>query len=299
VIQPYPDRTPKQAGRALSAELLDVAKRAGFDAESVPGSAGAPSAGDCTSDEDCGCATEPSEKAAAPGAPQAFVRSALAGGENPIKLPKRLPLMKERKAQSNIPDERADRDRIKSAAAKRVADVGLVPPISMRQLREHSGEVCRMAGVDAIYGDYAAVLINNECGREELAQVPFERRLLLVPKCLRVEEHCPAPFDQFGMLCKECGLCSIEDLTREAEELGYAVLIAEGSALVTAMVETGKVEAIVGVSCLNVLEKCFPHMEAVAIPGMSIPLLQDDCIDTNVDLDQVRDLNNLSALDRT
>lgn len=250
----------------------------------------------CSTEGDCGCEGEAAESVSAP---QAFVRSALAGGANPIQLPKRLPIMKERRTQSNIPDDRSERDRLHSAAAKRVADQGLVPPISLRELREHSGEVCRMAGLDEIYRDFAAVLINNECWREELAQVPFERRLLLIPKCLRVEEHCPAPFDEFGMLCKECGLCSIEDLTREAEELGYAVLIAEGSAIVTAMVETGKVEAIVGVSCLNVLEKCFPHMEAVAIPGMSIPLLQDDCIDTNVDLDQVRDLINLSALDRT
>ena len=85
------------------------------------------------------------------------------------------------------------------------------------------------------HADFAAVLLNNESWRDELAQVPFERRLLLLPKCLRVEEHCPAPFDQFGMLCKECGLCSIEDLAKEAEHLGYAVLIAEGSAIVRAM----------------------------------------------------------------
>ncbi len=296
MISPQYDKDKKRAGRALSSELLEVARQAGFEAETAQPTAGADTAGAGCASEDCGCE---GEQEAPESAPQAFVRSALAGGDNPIKLPKRLPIMKERRAQSNIPDERADRDRLRSAAAKRVADQGLVPPISLRQLREHSAEVCRMAELDEVYRDFAAVLINNECWREELAQVPFERRLLLIPKCLRVEEHCPAPFDQFGMLCKECGLCSIEDLTREAEELGYAVLIAEGSAIVTAMVETGKVEAIVGVSCLNVLEKCFPHMEAVAIPGMSIPLLQDDCIDTNVDLDQVRDLINLSALDRT
>lgn len=227
------------------------------------------------------------------------VRSTLAGGENPVILPRRLPIQRARPAQSNIPDARGERDRLKSAAASKIAELGLVPPISLEELREHSAAVCELAGLDTRYSDYAAVLLNNECWRDGLAQVPYDRRLLLLPKCLRVEEHCPAPFDQFGMLCKECGLCSIEDLAREAEKLGYAVLIAEGSAIVRAMIETGKIEGIVGVSCLNVLEKCFPHMEAVAIPGMSIPLLQDDCRDTNVDLDQVRDLIHLSAEDRT
>ena len=62
-----------------------------------------------------------------------------------------------------------------------------------------------------------AILINNEAWRDALAAVPFDRRLLLLPKCLREEEHCPAPFDEFGLLCKQCGLCSIQDLQEEAE----------------------------------------------------------------------------------
>jgi len=78
-------------------------------------------------------------------------------------------------------------------------------------------------------------------GRDTLATIPYERRLLLMPKCLRVEARCPAPFDEFGLLCKKCGLCSIQDLQTEAERLGYAVLVAEGSAIVMAIIETGKI----------------------------------------------------------
>ena len=74
---------------------------------------------------------------------------------------------------------------------------------------------------------------------------------------------------------------------------------AEGSAIVMAIIQTGKIEAIVGVSCLSVLEKAFPHMEAAAIPGIAIPLLQDDCADTNVDLEWVWDIIHLTSDDRT
>ena len=77
------------------------------------------------------------------------------------------------------------------------------------------------------------------------------------------------------------------------------MLVAEGSAIVRSMIETGKIEAIVGVSCINVLEKCFPHMEAAAIPGVAIPLLQDDCVNTTVDLDWVWDLIHLTSDDKT
>src|SRR5690606_891819 len=58
-------------------------------------------------------------------------------------------------------------------------------------------------------------------------------------------------------------------------------------------------DAVVGVSCLNVLEKCFPHMEAAAVPSVAIPLLQDDCINTTVDLDWVWDVIHLTASDKT
>ena len=169
----------------------------------------------------------------------------------------------------------------------------------MDELREHAAELREIAGLDPVYDDYVAVLLNNESWRDTLARIPYDRRLLLIPKCLRVEEHCPAPFDEFGLLCKECGLCSIQDFTIEAERLGYAVLVAEGSAIVRSMIETGKIEAVVGVSCLNVLEKSFPHMEAAAVPGIAIPLLQDDCINCTVDLDWVWDVIHLSAADQT
>ena len=77
------------------------------------------------------------------------------------------------------------------------------------------------------------------------------------------------------------------------------MLVAEGSAIVMALIQTGKIDAIVGVSCLSVLERAFPYMEAAAIPGVAIPLLQDDCKDTAVDIDWVWDVIHLTSDDRT
>ena len=216
-----------------------------------------------------------------------------------LQLPAQVPRQTYRPAQSNIPDDKAARVRLKRITEEHVKRVGAVPPLTLDELTEHTAAVLAEAGLDPIYGDYASILVSNAAWRDSLAQIPYERRLLLIPKCLRVEEKCPAPFDEFGLLCKECGLCSIQDLTVEAERLGYAVLVAEGSAIVRSMIETGKIEAIVGVSCINVLEKCFPHMEAAAIPGVAIPLLQDDCVNTTVDLDWVWDLIHLTSDDKT
>jgi hypothetical protein len=183
-----------------------------------------------------------------------------------------------RQPQNNIPQTLAERERLKQAIAGYVQanrDT-LVPPLVVDELKRHADRVASATGLDPIYRDYIGVLLSNEVWREQLAGIPYDRRLLLLPKCLRIEAHCPAPFDEFGLLCKQCGLCSIQDLQNEAERLGYAVLVAEGSALVMSLIQTGKIEAIVGVSCLSVLERAFPYMEAAAIPGIAIPLLQDD-----------------------
>jgi geranylgeranyl diphosphate synthase, type II len=216
-----------------------------------------------------------------------------------VTLPRVLPMQPQRAPQANIPQTRGEREALKAAARAYVAEVRPVPPVPADDLREHADRLLAAEGLPGIYREYAAVLVCNEMWRDELAGIPYERRLLLMPKCLRVEEKCPAPFDEFGLLCKRCGLCSIQDLQEEAERLGYAVLVAEGSAIVMSIIETGKIEAIVGVSCLSVLERAFPYMEAAAIPGIAIPLLQDDCIDTAVDLEWVWDVIHLTSDDRT
>jgi geranylgeranyl pyrophosphate synthase len=216
-----------------------------------------------------------------------------------VRLPKAVPLQRERIPQANIPQSRQEREQVRSRIRAFAELRKPVPPLRLEELRRLAGEFCGQEGVSANYVDYVGVLLNSEVWRDALAAVPFERRLLLLPKCLREEEYCPAPFDELGLLCKQCGMCSIQDLQEEAERLGYAVLVAEGSALVTALIATGKIEAIVGVSCLSVLEKAFPYMEAAAIPGIAIPLLQDDCKDVTVDLEWIWEVVHLTSSDRT
>ena len=219
-----------------------------------------------------------------------------------LKKPLRvLPPMPQRPPQTNIPQTLGEREYVRAAVARYVEErrAALVPPLVLDELRTHAESVVALIGLDPVYTDYVGIILNNEVWTEQLATVPFDRRLLLLPKCLRVEDKCPAPFDEFGLLCKQCGLCTIQDLQEEAERLGYAVLVAEGSALVMALIQSGKIDAIVGVSCLSVLERAFPYMEAAAIPGVAIPLLQDDCKDTAVDIDWVWNVVHLTSDDRT
>jgi len=194
-----------------------------------------------------------------------------------------------------VPVLKEQRERIRFAAKAYAAKKKLVPPLSMEELRTHAELLMSAHSINPQYTDYVLVLLNNEVWSETLASIPYERRLLLLPQCLRNANECPAEMDEFGLLCEECGRCPIGELQTLAEDLGYVVLVAEGSTVVTKLLEGGKVDAVIGVSCLNALEKSFPHMAAEAIPGLAIPLNFDGCINTEVDLDWVREAIRLKS----
>ena len=198
-----------------------------------------------------------------------------------------------------IPPAPEQREALQAAAADYVAAAGLTPPLSLADLRAHTDEMLDGAGVARGCHDYAAVLLNNELWRDILAGIPCDRRLLMLPQCLRDESVCPGAIDEFGLLCRQCGRCPIGRLQAEAERLGYAVLAAEGTTVVTAMIVSGKIEAVVGASCLSVLERVFPYMEAGAVPGIAIPLLRDGCGKTDLDLQWLWDAIYLTADDKT
>ncbi len=194
-----------------------------------------------------------------------------------------------RPPQDNIPQTKRQRDMLLRVAGEYVERNNPVGPLSIDELRTHAEAVLKAANLNEKYLDYTGVLVNNKVWRRTVAGIPFEKRLLLLPKCLRSEEQCRGEFDEFGLVCGHCGGCIIDEFKSQAERLGYAVLIAEGSPVVMSLIETGKVEAVVGVSCLSVLEGVFPYMEAGAVPGIAIPLLQDGCANTSVDVDRLWD----------
>src|SRR5687768_4035741 len=119
----------------------------------------------------------------------------------PAALPKLVPLQKWRAPKKNIPPTPLLRQQILHAVRNYVAEFNPVPPLPMPELKVHADRLVESIKCDSIYRDFIGVLLNNGMWRETLAAVPFEKRLLLLPKCLRVESKCPAPFDEFGLLC--------------------------------------------------------------------------------------------------
>lgn len=185
-----------------------------------------------------------------------------------------------------VPPARSERLRLQQTVERYLADRELVPPLGLDEIRAHAEAIARQARAEDAVG-YVMVLLGSAVWRDTVAAVPCERRVLLLPQCLRSSRDCRARVDELGLLCAHCGSCSLGSLEQEAHALGYVVLIAEGFTLVRQLLEQGCIDAVIGVSCMEALEKSFPVLAAEAIPSLAVPLYRDGCRDTAVDVEDV------------
>ncbi|MHC4884680.1 MAG: polyprenyl synthetase family protein [Planctomycetota bacterium] len=182
-----------------------------------------------------------------------------------------------------VPREAEVRARLRAYVAEYAVCRELIPPLQEEEVLSHADAIVGEHPEAADYRNLLAVLINNQAWRGVVSSIPFERRILLLPKCFRNAEHCPAEVDELGLLCQNCGACELGNLVSEAESLGYQVLISEGTTTVAMLMASGQVEAVVGVACLSSFEKSFPLVSNEAVPAQAVPLLNDDCRDSVVD----------------
>jgi geranylgeranyl pyrophosphate synthase len=190
-------------------------------------------------------------------------------------------------AFKEVPQTREMRDAIRAAVEKFCKTVDKSKPLTKESTREMAETVLRSLGQGEQYLGFTMVMLTNEFWREQVAAIPFHRRLMLLPHCLKNAEGCPADYDEFGLDCKKCGACEVGDFRTKAEQLGYKVLVSEGTPIVLKIIVSGHIDAIVGVACLNVLEKAFDKVLLAGIPCVATPLLSSNCKNTSVDNDWV------------
>ncbi len=197
--------------------------------------------------------------------------------------------------RKEVPSRRSVREQIRRACGDEARRLDPSQPLSMDTMERVASRLLRDAALPPSYLGWTMVALASEFWREQVAATSPARRLLLLPHCLKRAVGCPAEYEQHGLECHECGACSIADFRGVAERLGYRVLIAEGSPIVLKIIVSGQVDAIVGVACLNVLEKAIDKILAAGIPCMAVPLLSHDCRISSVDEDWVLEMIRLQG----
>jgi geranylgeranyl pyrophosphate synthase len=191
---------------------------------------------------------------------------------------------------NRVPDDAELRQAIRSAAARAAVALDRSRPLSRETLERLGEDILERLELPRTLLGFAMVAVSNEFWRPILEMIPFHRRLFLLPHCLSDRTACTGVYDSIGLHCAGCGNCDIHALKVEAERLGYSVIVAEGTSSVLFRVLEGDADAIVGVACLDSLERSFQRVVELGIPHVAVPLLKDGCANTEMEIGQIRSL---------
>lgn len=182
-----------------------------------------------------------------------------------------------------VPEKAITRNRLRKAARELVAERGILPPADFELISQLAKEIIAQTGTESLFTEFAMVVCGNEIWRPVVAATPYNRRLLLLPQCLKNNSNCAAEIDELGLICAGCQSCQIDSILQKAEELEYATLVAEGTTVAINLVQEGTVDAVIGVSCMSILQRSFDTVLKSAVPVIGIPLLFEGCAETDVD----------------
>ena len=136
-------------------------------------------------------------------------------------------------------------------------------------------------------------LLDLQQGLDDYRKTHFSERILLLPHCLR-KEGCPTKTSsEWGMICQKCEncdnckICELVDFTCGLE---IGAFVAPGGSLAQRIVERIKPKAILAVACPKELSENVPIARQMGMIVIAVPLMRDGCVETDVDVKQVKDL---------
>jgi len=141
--------------------------------------------------------------------------------------------------------------------------------------------------------DKVYITIKNIAHKKDLEETKKENIIIFLPQCLMNSEDCEAELTDNGYECLHCGGCSISEVVKTAEELGYGgVYIVPGGSLVRNIIKEEKPSAVIGVACNYELVEAIEYSTIHGIAVQAIPLLRDGCKDTEMDKEELFRLLN-------
>jgi len=202
-----------------------------------------------------------------------------------------------------IPAAKATRERIRSGAAAISATIDRSQRLTRAMLERSGRRLLDQLGLPDQFLGFAMVAVCNEYWRDEFMATDYRHRLLLLPRCLHRDDCQPADDGSDGraggngssqtLTCETCGKCCIAEFKRTAERLGYRVHVADGTPRVMKMLVHERVGAVLGVACLNVLERALDKVLQLGVPALAVPLLSSACRNNEIDAEWVQQVLQL------
>ncbi len=171
--------------------------------------------------------------------------------------------------------------------------IGLLESIAATEAKLSAAELAKKVTTELAIEEESLVNLVfieavNILNLSEYMHVPIEKRILLIPHCLRDPERCEAPIDDEGYHCKKCGACVIADITRSAEEKGLKWYMVGGGSIAMQIIKITRPWAVLGIACFNEAIMANEKISEYGIPTQAVLLSKDGCVNTEVDFDAVQ-----------
>lgn len=140
---------------------------------------------------------------------------------------------------------------------------------------------------DSDVSDLAFVKLHNLNALEKYRDAEGDAALFL-PHCLRDSEDCVAERTREGYDCKGCMECEIGSIQEHVGDL-IDVYMVPGGGMIRKILRDRDYDAVVGVACFPELELGKKMTGSQGVPTQMVPLDEDGCQDTSVDIEKVLD----------
>jgi uncharacterized protein len=177
--------------------------------------------------------------------------------------------------------------------------VALFPNLALSIVRVGENVILKGFMLFGLGGDWMAqtlVALKNHVGKDDFMKLQMSERALFVPQCIR-SASCPAKSDYDGLHCISCGQCTIADLKKEAEGLGYMFFVAPGSSLVKRMIKKYRPKGALGLGCLMEIKEFLLLMDRMKVKAYGVILDSTGCVETTYNLEKLTAAMRLHSTD--
>ncbi|GEM_PF-778773 len=151
-------------------------------------------------------------------------------------------------------------------------------------------KIAKKLGLNERLVHYTHIELRNKMYEWKYKKTPVEKRILFLPHCLRHPRKCKAKYNSEGLQCEKCGNCKIKKLVELAEKSGWqGVFVCPGGSMVKELVKKYKPQAVLGVCCYNEAKMAFENFKNSSVAPQAVLLLRDGCVNTDVNIDEVRE----------
>ncbi|OFV68151.1 MAG: membrane protein containing DUF116 [Candidatus Syntrophoarchaeum caldarius] len=138
--------------------------------------------------------------------------------------------------------------------------------------------------------DRVFLRLNNSVTYDDFAKTDLDKRVIILPQCMR-DLNCPAKLSAFdGFHCKACGMCQIGAIKNLAEGLGMKLFIVPGGSFAKRILKRERPEAVIGVACFNELYEGLLNASLFDIQSQGVPLVRQGCVATALDYNALLDV---------